>query len=101
MQAASKAPKYFGVYRTKRELLSAIKAQHELFFSRDTNKFFKTTKYEIETEPDEFGTRVILVCHNRRPLSISSPILVPSEARYHVILNPTAYPAVLELKPTK
>ena len=43
-----KAPKYFGKFRTKRELMREVKRANPLFFSRKTKYICKITEKFIE-----------------------------------------------------
>lgn len=84
MQAASKAPKYFGVYRTKRDLLSAVRAKNEAdpnshFFDRQTRQFFRSSKYFIEDSED--GP---LLCVQNNPPSMSGHGTYSYVARYRL-----------------
>lgn len=76
-------PKYFGKYRNARDLLSAVKDQHELFFSRDTTRFFRSSKYWIENW--DTG-EIVLACQNTRPTfsRLRPEERAPYVARYRI-----------------
>jgi hypothetical protein len=69
MTKTQRPPKYFGKYRTKRELLAAVRAHNEMdpkshYFDRKTIKFFGAYKHTIEVDATH---GVLIASHCRVP----------------------------------
>lgn len=47
--------KYFDRFRTKRELISAVKAANPGYFSRSHKRLFKDYHYDVEPDPGAPG----------------------------------------------